>query len=420
MLFNSPRFWVLLSLVSCSSFPLFAQKALRLFTDCSCNQTLLRQRLDYVDHTTDPATAQVHLFINTQWLPQGGRIYRLDFSEVNKAAQSEGKANHISFEFSVPATHTAAEIDEQLTHRIELGLLSFLAGSSYADLVSIKINKEAAGSTASSAAEESDEDPWRSWIFEVYSSVAFSKESLRKTSDIRAGLRIEKVKPEIRIRISPFYSYWSRVFTTEDGEDLLSFRERARLSASVVKSISDHWSVGLFGSGEHHSFININAGYWIAPAIEYSFFNYNEVPFKEFTAAYRVGMVYNDYLQETVLLQEQEALARHILNVDLRLRQKWGNVFAGLTAGSYLHDPSLNRLSFSSRFDVRIVKGLSVNFSGNYQLINDQINLPRGEASLEDILLGQTQLATNFDAEVRLGFSYTFGSIYNNVVNTRL
>lgn len=420
MLFYFFRLLLLWSLLCLSYTPLWSQKALRLFTDCSCNQTLLKQRLDYVDHTTDPATAQVHLFVNTQWLPQGGGIFRLDFSEVNKASPNEAKTNQINFEFSVSATQTAAEIDELLTHRIELALLAFLAATPYADLVKVEIDREEAAVAASAAGTPPEQDPWRSWIFEVFSSVAFSKESLRTTSDIRGGLRIEKVNPDIRIRIDPFYSYWSRVFTTEDGEELLSFRKRIRMGASVVKSISDHWSVGLFGSGEHHSFINIDAGYWLAPAIEYSFFNYNEVPFKEFTAAYRIGMVYNDYLQETILLQKEEALARHILNIDLRLRQKWGNVFAGLTAGSYLHDPSLNRLSFSSRFDVRIIKGLSVNFSGNYQLINDQINLPRGEASLEDILLGQTQLATNFDADLRFGLSYTFGSIYNNVVNTRL
>lgn len=54
------------------------------------------------------------------------------------------------------------------------------------------------------------------------------------------------------------------------------------------------------------------------------------------------------------------------------------------------------------------------------QIINDQISLPRGEASIEDILLGQSQLATNFETDLSFGLSYTFGSLYNNVINTRL
>ncbi|MEL6276033.1 MAG: hypothetical protein AAFU03_13105, partial [Bacteroidota bacterium] len=121
-----------------------------------------------------------------------------------------------------------------------------------------------------------------------------------------------------------------------------------------------------------------------------------------------------------VFFRKKESLVRHILDLDLRLRQKWGNVFTGLTAGAYLNNPSLNRFSLEGRCDIRIVKGLSVNFGGGYEIINDQINLARGEASLEEILLGQSQLATNFDADFRFGLSYTFGALYNNVVNTRL
>lgn len=392
---------------------LTAQNAFSLFVECECNRTLIRQRLDYVDHVLDQANADVFLFINTNYLPQGGRIYNLDFTG---AGPFEG--SKLVFELTVPSIMTSAERDEALTDRIELGLAGFVAGTEYAESVRVSVDREKAAELVES--EEPVADPWKAWIFEVFSSVSFSNESLRKTSDLRAGINIEKATPEVRIRIDPYYSYWSRVFTTQDGAEILSFRKRAQLSASIVKSIGDHWSVGVFGSARHHSFININQGYWFAPAIEYNFFSYDEVPFKEFTAAYRVGMVRNNYLEETIFFQNEESLLRHILDVDLRLRQKWGNIFAGVTAGAYLNDHSMNRLSIDGRFDVRIVKGLSVNFSGGYQIINDQINLPRGDATLEDILLGQTQLATNFDSDLRFGLRYTFGSIYNNTVNTRL
>jgi hypothetical protein len=96
------------------------------------------------------------------------------------------------------------------------------------------------------------------------------------------------------------------------------------------------------------------------------------------------------------------------------------NIFAGLSGGHYLNDASKNRRSMRGEADVRVVKGLSFNVGGSYEIINDQISLPRGEASVEDILLGQSQLATNFEADLSFGLKYTFGSLYNNVVNTRL
>ena len=73
-----------------------------------------------------------------------------------------------------------------------------------------------------------------------------------------------------------------------------------------------------------------------------------------------------------------------------------------------------------NRVAVRIFKGLAVRFSANVQLIRDQINLPVGDASLEDVLLRQRQIATDFTAGTSVGLSYTFGSAYNNIVNTRL
>jgi len=53
-------------------------------------------------------------------------------------------------------------------------------------------------------------------------------------------------------------------------------------------------------------------------------------------------------------------------------------------------------------------------------LIHDQLHIPKGDASLEEVLLRRRDLLTTYEYEVNVGFSYTFGSIYNNVVNTRL
>jgi len=48
------------------------------------------------------------------------------------------------------------------------------------------------------------------------------------------------------------------------------------------------------------------------------------------------------------------------------------------------------------------------------------VSLPKGDASLEEVLLGKRQLATTYGIYISAGISYSFGSIYNNVVNTRL
>lgn len=391
---------------------LSAQSRLNLFTDCECNKTILKQEINYVNHALDPATAQVNLFIVTNYLSNGGKVFNLSFK-----GQHELSGNQLSFKVPVTAVMTGREVDEELTKRIKLGLAGFLAGTPYAALADVQVDIEEEQAVVE---EDGSGDNWNNWIFEVTARFNTDKETQRGRTDLRLGFEADRTTPELRIRFRPNYFYRKQTVTQSDGTELVSFRQDMWMNASVVKSISDHFSVGFFNSMSSSTFRNIDYGVWIAPAIEYSFFNYNEVPFKEFTVAYRLGWAHNDYSEETIFLETEESLVRQVLDVNLRLRQRWGQIFAGVSGGNFLNDFSKNRLSLSGRANVRLIKGLSFNVGGGYEIINDQISLPRGEASVEDILLGQSQLATNFEADLSFGLSYTFGSLYNNVINTRL
>jgi hypothetical protein len=69
--------------------------------------------------------------------------------------------------------------------------------------------------------------------------------------------------------------------------------------------------------------------------------------------------------------------------------------------------------------NLRIFKGMSVFVSGGASLIHDQLGLVKQGASPEQILLKQKELASSFNYFTRFGLTFTFGSIYNNVVNPR-
>jgi hypothetical protein len=51
--------------------------------------------------------------------------------------------------------------------------------------------------------------------------------------------------------------------------------------------------------------------------------------------------------------------------------------------------------------------------------VRDQIFLARRGVTDSEILLRRRELATDFEYNFRIGFTYSFGSIYNNVVNSR-
>jgi hypothetical protein len=100
--------------------------------------------------------------------------------------------------------------------------------------------------------------------------------------------------------------------------------------------------------------------------------------------------------------------------------QPWGQIDVGVNASQYLNQLERYSLQFDGSFDVRITQGLSLSVGGNVAFIQNQVNLPKGDADLEEVLLRRRQLETNYRAGLNFGFRYRFGSIYNNVVNPRL
>jgi hypothetical protein len=69
---------------------------------------------------------------------------------------------------------------------------------------------------------------------------------------------------------------------------------------------------------------------------------------------------------------------------------------------------------------VRLVRGLSLDLFANYERVRDQIYIPAGDATDEEVLLQRRALETGYRYGTSIGLRYTFGSIYNNIVNPRL
>jgi hypothetical protein len=84
-----------------------------------------------------------------------------------------------------------------------------------------------------------------------------------------------------------------------------------------------------------------------------------------------------------------------------------------------MHDTSKRHFVFFNSLDLRLFKGFSLFMFGQASLIHDQLYLPRGDLSDADRLLRLRQLETSYSYLLNFGISYSFGSIFNNVVNPR-
>ena len=102
-----------------------------------------------------------------------------------------------------------------------------------------------------------------------------------------------------------------------------------------------------------------------------------------------------------------------------QVQEKWGSINVALEGSHFFHDFTKNRVELNGYLSVRILKGLSVRVGGAAARINDQLSLVRGELTEADILLQLQELETSYHLKGEVGITYTFGSIYNNIVNPR-
>lgn len=381
------------------------------FIDCnSCNMNLIREQLNVVNYVRDPELAHVHVLVREQSTGSGSRMYELELIGKNEFE----KINNL-ISFSTLPTMTYNERQEAFVKKLRIALIPFISQTELVEAIAISIDrpKEVPVSKAE------DKDAWNYWVFRVNAGGNFRKQSTQSSLQMNFGLRADRVTEDLRIRSHAYYFTNNRRFDNEDGT-ITSKQDRKGMWGGVVRSVSDHWSWGVFSGINSSTFNNIKLGLGLTPAIEYNVFPYSEVNQREFTFAYKVGPAYRQYYETTIYDEMEEALFSQSLAMELRIRQAWGSWFATLQGSSFFHDFAKSRVQFNTNLNLRVYKGLSLRLAGNVELIRDQLALPKGDASLEDILLQQRQVATGYEAFVSLGVNYTFGSIYNNVVNTRL
>jgi hypothetical protein len=156
-----------------------------------------------------------------------------------------------------------------------------------------------------------------------------------------------------------------------------------------------------------------------APAVEYNVFDYAEATRRYLALQFGVGVDAFVYKDTTIFDKLRETFPVYIAATEYATRQPWGDSDVRLEHRGYLNDVSKRSTELSGNLSVRLFRGFSVRFGGSYSWIHDQVYLPKGERDQADVLLRRRALLTGYEYNAFFGFRYTFGSIFNNVVNPR-
>ena len=138
-----------------------------------------------------------------------------------------------------------------------------------------------------------------------------------------------------------------------------------------------------------------------------------------FTIRYEIGTRYNDYIDTTSFFKATETLLRHRLAIDFQIVKPWGNIDLDAGYSHFLTLPDRYSFDINPSLDINIFKGLNFWTGIFYAITKDRINIPKGDLSVEEILLQNKLRDSNFSMYMYFGVRYRFGSALNNVVNTR-
>lgn len=386
---------------------------LRVFLDCSdfiCDDDYFRRAVPFVDYVRDREDSDVHVLIISQETGAGGNSVSLDF-----IGRGEFEGMDDRNVVSIPPDTPEAEELERISRGIGAGLIRYVAQTDV--LERIRIEYEQAEGEQSVASPQ--DDPWDFWVFRASMSGGIEAEDRQDEISLEARLSANRVTDALKIETSIDGEYSEENFDVNDSTTVTSLDRNYELEVLAVWSIGDHWSVGGTSSLEHSTFSNREVAVRVAPALEYNLFRYEDSERKQFTILYTLGFNRFNWREETLFGETEEVRFDHSLRASVSVRQPWGEVGGDAQLSHYVDDIDANRLSGGAFLDLRITRGLSLDLRAEASRVRDQINLPAGDATPEEVLLELRELQTGFEYDFSIGFSYRFGSIFNNVVNPR-
>ncbi|HYN10583.1 MAG TPA: DUF481 domain-containing protein [Vicinamibacterales bacterium] len=387
-----------------------ATQALKVFLDCAeCDLEYQRQSVTFVDYVRDRAVADLHILVTTQSTGSGGVSWTVKFIGLGRLQNQDR-----TFAFATPQRATSDERRRAFAHVFRIGLVGYAADTPIGPQLDVTWRRPAGQASATAR-----KDPWNFWVFRINANGSLGGEQSSTSRSYRLSFSSSRTTENWKINLSANGNADKRTFKIGDDRTIDSRRDGWSFGSLVVKSLGGHTSAGFRASMARSSFSNTDRSTTLAPGLEYDFFPYSESNRRSLAVQYTVGATAYEYREVTIFDKLRETVTTHGVNVSLGLRQPWGSLSAYSSVSQHLKQTDRYRASVSGSTEVSLFEGFSFNMVARYDRIKDQISLRKSSASTEEILLRLRQLATDYSYTFSVGISYSFGSIFNTLVNPR-
>ncbi|HEX7319215.1 MAG TPA: hypothetical protein VF399_02520 [bacterium] len=378
-----------------------------IFIDCEdCDLDFMKTEIDFVNHVTDRAVADLHILITTQETASGGTEYTIIFFGQGKYAGMTDTMTYIA-----GSDDSEDTIRRGLAQRLKIGLMRYVAQTPVADNINIAVRNK--------NVSINPEDRWHNWIFSIGIDTYLNGEKSYKYNYIFGSISANRTTESWKLRNEVYYDYTKTYYAIDETTTIPSLSKSYGVDGLVVKSFNDHWSAGLSADIYSSTYSNIEVSGSVQPAMEYDIFPYRQATSREIRVLYNPGLRYYQYFDTTIYDKTTEIMPFEYLSITLDTKQRWGSVAISLSGRHFLPDYKKNRLTINADLSLPVVKGLAFTVAGWASLIHDQISLPKRGLTPEEILLRIRQQATQYQYYSSIGLKYSFGSRYSNIVNPR-
>lgn len=388
---------------------------LRVYLDCrtwGCDRDLFITEVKFATLTRDRADADVHVLVTAMNTGSGGRQLTMQFIGLRDV-----EAHSDTTETALPPNVADDITRREIIRVVKLGLVQFAMHMPIGRALRVDDSRVPA---TQREAELRLADPWNFWVVSVGASGGANAESHSSRGNAGASLSARRVTDLWKINVAASGNYRQSTYELADSTRTTYILRDYGARGRIVRNAGAHWSTGVIGNVGHTDYANQDTYARVGATVEYSIFPWSEASSRQLVAAWQVAVQHFDYIQQTIYLKEHETLPHQQAIIAGSMRQPWGNIDLSANWSQYLSDPSKNHMGVSAGASLRVTRGLSVNFGAFASSVHDQLYLPKGDATDEQILTQVRALATSFQRGGSVSVSYTFGSIYNSIVNPRL
>ncbi len=395
-----------------------AGQQIRVFLDCrgdsdlGCEQQFFVLDLPYVTWTRDRLFADVQFLVTTIETGSGSFQYTVNALGRGRFA---GRAD-TSVVSTIP-NEAEDPIRRKLSRAFALLLVPYVRTTSAVARLKVVYD---APIGAAQASPQSVKDRWNFFIMELQANGFLQTESRQTFANYFADVRLRRITEASALRFGFNQSARYNKFQIDDSTMITNTVRQGTAFVRAVKSMSPRLSLGVISNVGYSEFTNTKAVFRLAPVIEYNLFPWKQATSRQLAISYGIGPRYFRWTEPTIFGRSSEWRTQQEVVIGSDVRQSWGSVNLTTRYASFLPDVKKWNLSVNGQTNLNLVKGLQFNIGGGATLIRDQIFLAARNRTPEQILTQQRALASNYDVFVFVGLSYSFGSIYNSVVNPRL